>query len=221
MRRALRGVPVAVPSWALAVALAGLTLGGVLFAQEGQEDPEPPADQAAEPDTIQLVFEREVFQYPATGRRNPFEPLADGGDAGPRFEQLVFLGAISTSDPTSSVALLGIRSGDGTDRTYRLRAGQSIGNTRVLEIRPRELVVEVEEFGLTERRTMRPERTAPEASREEEGPDPSAEPSGDPDDPAGDTTGVDPGLDQRPGRETGEDSDSGATGATTNGNGGT
>lgn len=164
--------------------LFGLVAVGVLLGQEGQQEPpegggEPSGQEQAE-DTVQLVFEREVFTYPAGSRSNPFLPLADGGDAGPRFEQLVFLGAIFSSEPGGSVALLGIRSGEDADETYRLRTGQSLGNTRILEIRPRELVVEVEEFGLTERRTMVLERTAPAASDQDD--DTPAEPPSDPPD---------------------------------------
>ncbi len=39
-------------------------------------------------------------------------------------------------------------------RTYRLRRGDVLGNTRVLEIQRMQVTVEVEEFGLTERRIM-------------------------------------------------------------------
>lgn len=205
---------------ALGLVLAGLVAGSTLLAQEGQDAP-PQAPAAG--DTVQLVFEREVFTYPTQARRNPFRPLTDGGDAGPRFEQLVFLGAISSAEPGGSVALLGIRAGGADGPTYRMRAGQSIGNTRIIEIRPRELIVEVEEFGLRERRTLELQRTAPEAT----GPGPGDEPEPEdpePADPPGDTvpdpvpdTAAGPGIHEHhaPG--------SGLSGEDTilNGNGGT
>ncbi len=128
----------------------------------GEPEPPPPADAA---DTVQLVFEREVFTYPSHVRRNPFRPLTGVGDSGPRFEELSLLGVIVSADPGSSVALLGVAGAQTPGAgTQRLRVGQRLGNVRVLEIRPREIVVEVEEFGLRERVTMQLRRTAPEAN---------------------------------------------------------
>jgi hypothetical protein len=203
------------------LALAGLAIGGTLLAQEGQ-DPPPQAPEAAG-DTVQLVFEREVFTYPSQARRNPFRPLTDGGDAGPRFEQLVFLGAISSADPGGSVALLGIRTGGPDGPTYRMRVGQSIGNTRIIEIRPRQLIVEVEEFGLRERRTLELQRTAPEAAGPGPGETPERE-DPEPVDPPDDTI-PDPVLDTAsgPGLEEHHTPESRLSGEDTilNGNGGT
>ena len=39
-------------------------------------------------------------------------------------------------------------------RSWYLKVGQSIGNVRVIEIRREQVVVEVEEFGLTEQKIM-------------------------------------------------------------------
>lgn len=206
---------------AMGLALAGLVIGGTLLAEEGQDA--PPQGPETEGDTIRLVFEREVFTYPSQARRNPFRPLADGGDAGPRFEQLVLLGAISSADPGGSVALLGVRTGGPDGPTYRMRVGQSIGNTRIIEIRPRQLIVEVEEFGLRERRTLDLQRTAPEAA----GPGPGGEPEPEepePVDPPGDTVPAPvPDTADRPGVEEHHAPESGLSGNATilNGNGGT
>lgn len=125
-----------------------------LFGQDA-----PPAQQAQ----TELVFEREVFRYPSFERRNPFRPLV-ASDQGPRFEQLRLMGIIHASDPSESVATLGTStvtvSPDGATVTVQpgeawyLKVGQSIGNIRVVEIHEQRVVVEVEEFGLTERHTM-------------------------------------------------------------------
>jgi hypothetical protein len=74
------------------------------------------------------------------------------------------MGILYDADPSSSVALLGTSemnvSEDGqtvdvTDgQTWYLKVGQSIGNVRVIEIRREQVVVEVEEFGLTEQKIM-------------------------------------------------------------------
>lgn len=114
--------------------------------------PRPAAAQESRPPEegeLELVFEREVFTYPAFQRRDPFAPLATAADAGPRFEDLVLLGVIYSPDPDRSVALLG-----AGDRTYRVRRGQVLGHTRILEIQPTRIIVEVEEFGLFERHVL-------------------------------------------------------------------
>ena len=118
----------------------------------GQQGP-PGADTLLE--ETELVFEREVFDYPEFARRNPFRPLVGTG-AGPRFESMS-LGAIiySSQNPSESVVLM--RAGGGGDtpaQTERLRVGESWGNVTVLEIRRGEVVLEVLEFGITEQRIM-------------------------------------------------------------------
>lgn len=166
----------------------------------GQEEGAPPPQR---PDTTELVFEREVFAYPAFQRRDPFDPLVDEQASGPRFEQLTLLGIIHSPDPSQSVALLGVgvefneegglqvqqgrggvdvesppdpaeAGGEGAQaqeqqepqegprdilgtgyRTYRVRAGETLGNSRILEIQRMRVIVEVTEFGLTERRELR------------------------------------------------------------------
>jgi len=142
-----------------------LMTASVLGAQETPDPAEPARDSV-----VSLAFEREVFTYPQFTRRNPFRPLITAVAGGPRYEQLHLLGIIQAEDPTDSVVLFGVGEmpqvndeGQATDpeaatgmkiRTYRLRRGDVIGNTRVLEIQRMQVTVEVEEFGLTERRIM-------------------------------------------------------------------
>lgn len=114
-----------------------------------------------------LVFVREVFTYPNVVRRNPFSPLSTA-DRGPRFDQLRLMGVIyDDHDPAASVAMLGtsvIRtSQDSTTvsvtpqgQTWYLKVGETTGNVRVVQIRPDfSVVVEVDEFGITQRKVMR------------------------------------------------------------------
>jgi len=141
----------------LCLAVLALTPGAV----QAQDPPTPPDQQTQ----TELVFEREVFQYPTFQRRNPFLPLAGGDEGGPRFEQLRLMGVIYSEEPGASVAVLGTSqvnvSQDGSQvavtpdgDAWYLKVGQSIGNTRIVEIRREQVVVEVEEFGLTEQRIM-------------------------------------------------------------------
>jgi len=120
----------------------------------------PPPGQAQRPDSAVLVFEREVFFYPQYERRNPFRSLASGRESGPRFEEVTLVGIVFSPNPDLSLAVLGPRGqgGGGTQpargRSFRERKGDSLGNFRILEIQPTRVVVEVEEFGLTEQRIM-------------------------------------------------------------------
>lgn len=141
------------------VALSGMAL--MPPAGLAQEDtlPRPPGQQQAE-----LIAEREVFQYPLYERRNPFKALVAGVEGAPRFDQLRLMGIIYSDDPGSSVAIVGTSvvqlSEDATTasivegRAWYLKVGQSIGNIRVIEIRREQVVMEVEEYGLTERKIM-------------------------------------------------------------------
>lgn len=159
-------------------ALAGvlvLLLGSPTSAQEPRSG--PPSQRTSEAD---LVFEREVFRYPAFQRRNPFQELL-GDEGGPRFEQIVLRGIIYSDAPGESVALLSLRgqaaqqiqqqvqqriqqqeagTAPPADTIFipqparRLRVGQSWGNVRILQIQPDHVVVAVTEFGVTEQRTL-------------------------------------------------------------------
>ncbi len=137
---------------AAAALVAALTAPAALHGQ--QEQPEPEAEPT------ELIFEREVFDYPSYERRNPFQPLLDDDARGPRFERLRLLGIIHSGDAARSVALFGVGGGgqgdEATDgsRTYRLRAGEVLGNTRVVAIDRDRVLVEVEEFGVTEERVL-------------------------------------------------------------------
>ncbi|MGE0705487.1 MAG: hypothetical protein AB7P22_16290, partial [Vicinamibacterales bacterium] len=100
-------------------------------------------------------------QYPTYQRRTPFRPLVGTQGTGPRFEQVTLRGIIWSVDPKRSVALFGVGAaaqGGGADapagETKRLRAGESWGNMRVSEIQKDRVIVAVEEFGLSENKTL-------------------------------------------------------------------
>jgi len=135
--------------------LLALPWGG---AMEAQQPPPPPADTAA------LVFQREVFVYPTFERRNPFVRVVSGNESGPRFEEIQLIGVIFSPNPDLSVALFGPRGTaqqggeQQSRRTFRARRGDRLGNVRILEIQRTRVVVEVDEFGLTEQRIMELQR---------------------------------------------------------------
>jgi hypothetical protein len=99
--------------------------------------------EAAQPAEVRLVYEREVFAYRPAGRRDPFRPLTDDDEMGPRFEQLALRAVIHDTGQRNSLAMLA----DGSGRVYRVREGDVIGNARVVEIGPSRVVMAVETFG--------------------------------------------------------------------------
>jgi hypothetical protein len=122
---------------------------------------EPPPAPPQQPVEVELATYREVFTYPTFARRNPFLPLEAGGEL--RFEQLSLGGIMYSTDPTASIAVLTTGSiqvaDDGTisateGDAFNARVGQRIGNVTIREIQRDRVIVDVEEFGLTERRTM-------------------------------------------------------------------
>lgn len=149
---------------------AGRAQGG-----RAQATPLPGTEEA------ELVFEREIFRYPDFQRRNPFRALL-GSEAGPRFEQMELRGVIYSEEPRQSVALLGLRGRveqrlrqqvqrqlqaqeAGTslpqmdtivvpEASTRVKVGQTWGNVRVVQIERDHVVLDVTDFGLTERRTL-------------------------------------------------------------------
>ena len=144
-------------TFAVVLALAGLVAPVVAA---GQEPPPPPAQQAP----TELVFEREVFAYPSFERRNPFAPLTASNAGGPRFGQLRLMGIIYSETPSESVAIVGTSTVEISEdaatftvqegTSWYLKVGQSVGDIRIVEIRRDRVVVEVEEFGLTEQKIM-------------------------------------------------------------------
>lgn len=121
----------------VALALVVAAAASDATAQQAEETTQTPAAE------VRLVYDREIFSYRAAGRRDPFRPLTDDDELGPRFEQLALQAIIYSTGADRSVALLG----DGTGRVYRVRVGDVLGNARVVEIGPMRVVMAVETFG--------------------------------------------------------------------------
>jgi hypothetical protein len=144
----------------LAVALLVWPLG-----LQAQDPPSTTTTTVAEPTEAELAFVREVFSYPAFQRTNPFRPLLASDSGGPRYQQLRLSSVIYVEDfPERSVATLSTAritvNEDGSitadvGESYYVRVGQTIGNVTVVEINETSIEVDVEEFGITDRFTMR------------------------------------------------------------------
>lgn len=124
---------------AVVLVLVGLSSPDRALAQAAQETQQ----EAREATQITLVYEREVYSYQDRGRRDPFRPLTDDDSSGPRFEELVLQGVIYSTGRTPSVALIA----DASGRIYRVRVGDTIGGSRVVEIGPLRVVMAVDNFG--------------------------------------------------------------------------
>ena len=98
-----------------------------------------------------LGYEREVFEYPSDGRRNPFRPLTAFHTGGPRFEDLELTGIVYSPE-VGSVVVVADRT---NERRYRLREGERVGTARVVEIRPDEVVFGITTFGVSRQAILR------------------------------------------------------------------
>lgn len=98
---------------------------------------------------------REVFSYRGSGR-DPFMSLLRSGEVRPLLEDLrVTTITYNARFPSNSVAVLR----DTTvNQRYTVRIGDELGRIRVVEIRPREVVVVVEEFGAERQVVLRQRR---------------------------------------------------------------
>lgn len=109
----------------------------------------PLAGQGSEAPPI--VYEREVFDYPRSGRPDPFRSLLSDGQLGIRVEDLSLRGVVFHPDPGRSVAVIARA---GIDRRIRARVGDRIGQLRVVAIGPRSVDIVIEELGVTRRERL-------------------------------------------------------------------
>ncbi len=127
------------------VASVALVLAAVAFARPAAAQER---DSAAVP-AASLI--REVFAYEGGGR-DPFMSLLKSGDVRPlisdlRLTTVVYDGRFASR----SVAVLR----DITNRRiYRVKTGDIIGRLKVTQIRPREVVFTVQEFGFERQETL-------------------------------------------------------------------
>jgi hypothetical protein len=143
----------------LIFALAALTALPVLATAQArrQQRAAEPAKAKVNTDAIardssgNVVFNREVFAYPGSGRRDPFASLITSGDIRPLLADLEVVAIIYDATGRSSVATLKDVS---TNEIYRVRVGSVFGRMRVTAIRQREVSLAIDEFGFTRQETL-------------------------------------------------------------------
>jgi hypothetical protein len=129
------------------LAVAALILAGVTMAAAQQ--PAAPADSAVPPTAPSLV--REVFAYEGAGR-DPFMSLIRTGDVRPLISDVRLVAVYYDARyPARSVAVLRDIT---TSRVYRVKPGEIIGRLKTSQIRPREVVFTVQEFGYERQETL-------------------------------------------------------------------
>lgn len=127
----------------------GLILGAPLAAQATQ--PDTTRDTTAVADSGALSLVREVFSYQGGGR-DPFVSLLKSGDVRPLITDLKLVTVVYDDRyPARSVVVLrDVTSG----KRYRAKVGNIIGRLRVTQIRPRDVVFTVQEFGTERQQTL-------------------------------------------------------------------
>ncbi|HEV8265212.1 MAG TPA: hypothetical protein VGQ06_09680 [Gemmatimonadales bacterium] len=114
---------------------------------------QPARDTTARPDSVPPVTSlvREVFAYEGGGR-DPFMSLLKSGDVRPLISDLRLTTIIYDARiGARSVAVLR----DITNRRiYRVKTGEILGRLKVTQIRPREIVFTVQEFGFERQETL-------------------------------------------------------------------
>jgi hypothetical protein len=106
-----------------------------------------PLPAPATADTAQRVLiNREMFQYDADGRRDPFVSLLTTADLRPLLSDLKLVAVAYDPNGRSSVAVMR----DITSKEqYRVRVGQTLGRMRVAAIQEKAVIFTIEEFGFS------------------------------------------------------------------------
>jgi len=115
----------------------------------------PPIDSAVVSDSIEKAREtemsRETFAYSGS-TRDPFNSLLNMEKSGPEVADLQLVGIYQNMrSPSASVAVF--REKEGGKR-HKLRAGDQLGRSRVVQIRERDVVFIIEDFGFERQETL-------------------------------------------------------------------
>ncbi|MGH7701910.1 MAG: hypothetical protein ACREMO_02370, partial [Gemmatimonadales bacterium] len=106
-------------------------------------------------DSLKLAKETEVLRETFTysgGPRDPFVSLLTSAKVGPEFADLLLLGIYQDLRYASnSIAVLRDRN---SGKRYKLRVGDQVGRLKVAQIRQRDVVFTVEDFGFERQETL-------------------------------------------------------------------
>jgi hypothetical protein len=111
--------------------------------------------EAALADSIQKAREievmRETFAY-AGGTRDPFASLINGSATGPEIADLDLVGVYQ--DLRSSGNSVVVLREKATAKRHKMRVGDQLGRARLVQIRPRDAVFTIRDFGFERQETL-------------------------------------------------------------------
>ncbi|WKW13037.1 hypothetical protein Strain138_002351 [Pseudogemmatithrix spongiicola] len=136
---------------AVAVPMLGGAQGGRRPAAAASARVEVPTDGLKRDSAGNVIFNREVYSYPLSGRRDPFSSLIESGDIRPMLQDLEVVAI--TLAPTDRQSIATLRDVSSSE-IYRVRVGSVFGRMRVVAIRQREVVLAIDEFGNTRQETL-------------------------------------------------------------------
>ena len=121
----------------------------------GTEPKAPAIDPAALADSLQKAREtemtRETFAYSGS-TRDPFFSLLKMAKSGPEVADLQLVGIYQNMrSPSGHIAVFREKEGG---RRHKLRAGDQLGRSRVVQIRERDVVFMIEDFGFERQETL-------------------------------------------------------------------
>lgn len=93
-----------------------------------------------------VLINRELFQYDADGRRDPFVSLLTTTDLRPLFSDLKLVAVAFDPNGRGSVAVM---RDTASKEQHRVRVGQTLGRMRVAAIQERAVIFTIEEFGFS------------------------------------------------------------------------
>ena len=133
----------------LVVALAAFVLivGGAGAQSSRQNTPQPGVIDSGH----SVTFNREVFQYTAAGRRDPFLSLVKSSELRPTMSDLRLTTIAFDPLGQNSVAVL---RDIGTKEQYRVKVGTTLGRMRVVRIEPKVVTFALEEFGYSRQESL-------------------------------------------------------------------
>lgn len=134
-----------VPSLVAVASLAAATLA----AQTAR--PDTTHARGAVSDTAPLSLSRETFSYQGAGR-DPFLSLLKTGDVRPLITDLKLVAIVY--DERYSARSVAVLRDVTTQKRYRAKVGDVIGRLRVTQIRPRDIVFTIQEFGFERQATL-------------------------------------------------------------------
>lgn len=130
------------------LSLASFAIAGFAVAQQAPAAADSGLAATGEQADSGVIILREVFEYEAAGRRDPFAPLLNTAELRPTIQELRLTGVLV--HPTRPIAVM--RDGDGTQ--YRVTTGMSVGRMRVVQIKPKTVVFQFQEYGYDRRDSL-------------------------------------------------------------------